>query len=776
MAATVPPRTAGRFVGQKVPRKEDPRLLTGHGRYIDDVVVKGMLHATFVRSDVTRARITRIDVDAARQGEGVHAVFTAADLNDKIAGSMLPTLFQGAEAFFAPIIPLAAHDVRFVGDPVALIIAESRYLAEDAAELVEVDYDVHNAVIDYEIAADGEPVHANRPSNVAMVLGSEPSDALLARFDAAAHVVTGTVRQHRYSTVPMECRGVVVGYDPFDELLDVHMSSQSPHEVRLAFSRVTGVPVNNVRVQIGDVGGGFGLKSFVGREEMVIALAARVLQRPIKWIEDRRENLIASAHARQELAHVTMSADADGHFSAMYADLLDDSGAYPVGGGSAGGLAGPLFTGPYRVDTLEWRATQLYTNSCGSAAYRGPWMMETTAHEQMIDVFARSIDVDPIDLRRRNVIHRSELPYTSAGGQVIDFVSPEETLEQVVDVIGYDAFRVEQAAALADGRLLGVGVALYVEPQPGMGPYANEPVHIRIANDGRVDVYLSSGSHGQGLETTTAQLTAEFLGVHTDDVTVHQGDTDSTPYGPGTGGSRSGPMIGGVVHDASQVLKEKVFAIAGHMLEAAPEDLEIEERIISVRGTPSKQVTMADVARMAYHGSAALPPDIDPVLEVVHRYAAPAGMWSNAAHACTVEVNRNTGITTILRFVVSEDCGKMINPSIVDGQVAGGVAQGIGGVLYEHNVYDEDGNPLSSTFLDYLLPTAAEIPDIETYHLETPAATAGGFKGVGEGGAIGAPAAVFNAVADALAQVGAVITDQPADPDRVLAALRAASA
>jgi carbon-monoxide dehydrogenase large subunit len=263
--------------------------------------------------------------------------------------------------------------------------------------------------------------------------------------------------------------------------------------------------------------------------------------------------------------------------------------------------------------------------------------------------------------------------------------------------------------------------------------------------------------------------------VHVDDVTVHQGDTESTPYGAGTGGSRSGPMIGAVVHDASQLLKEKVFAIAGHLLEAAPEDLQIEERIISVKGTPTKQITIAQVAQTAYLGSAMLPPEIDPVLEVVHRYAAPAGMWSNAAHACTVAVDPETGLVEILRYVVSEDCGLMINPNIVEGQIAGGVAQGIGGVLYEHNVYDDDGNPLSSTFMDYLIPTVAEVPDVECLHMETPAATPGGFKGVGEGGAIGAPAAVFNAVADALAQVGATITDQPAGPNEVLAALQAAS-
>lgn len=774
-AGSVPERTAGRFVGQKVLRKEDPRLLTGRGRYVDDVTLKGMLHATFVRSDVARARITRLDTTAARAAEGVVAVFTGAELNGALAGSMLPTLFQGAEDFMAPITPLARDDVRFVGDPVALVIATSRYLAEDAAELVEVEYAPLPPIVDYESAAAApELVHPERPANVGMAMGGPVSEDLQATFDGAAHVVTATFRQHRYSMVPMETRGVVASYDPFDHRLDVWLSSQNPHEARLAFSRVTGLPENSVRVQIGDVGGGFGLKSFVGREEQTIVLAAYLLKRPVKWIEDRHEHLIASAHARVEKMTITMAVDDEGHFVGAYVDHLDDAGAYPIGGGSAGPLSCALLTGPYRVPRLEFRSTQVWTNTCGKAAYRGPWMMETVGREQMVDVVARAIGMDPVELRRRNVIHRSELPYTSAGGQFIDNVSPEETLEQCVEAIGYEQFRAEQSRAGGEGRLLGIGFALYVEPQTNFGPYGNEPAHLRIAPDGRVDVYIASGAHGQGLETTTAQLTAEFLGVHVDDVTVHQGDTEATPYGPGTGGSRSGPMIGAAIHDAAAVLKQKVFAVAGHLLEAAPDDLRLEDGVVSVAGSPAKSITLAEVAKVAHTSPGSLPDDLDPTLEVMHRYKAPGGVWSNACHACTCEVDPATGEVRLLRYVVSEDCGVMINPNIVEGQIAGGVAQGIGGVLYEHNVYDPDGNPLASTLLDYLVPTAGEIPDVECHHIETPATTPGGFKGVGEGGAIGAPPAVFNAVADALAQVGATVTDQPLDPSRVLAALRAA--
>ncbi len=617
-------------------------------------------------------------------------------------------------------------------------------------------------------------MHPNRPGNVVMQMAVPMAEEARAAVESAPHVVSQSFVQHRYSMVPMECRGVVARWEPFDQRLDVWMSSQNPHEARLAFSRSTGVPENQIRVQIGDVGGGFGLKSFVGREEIVVVLAAYVLGAAIKWSEDRRENLIASAHARQEKCDVTLAVDDDGVLVGAELKHFDDAGAYPMPGGSAGPLVGMLITGPYRVPHLAWESTAIYTNTCGSASYRGPWMMETTAREQMMDYTARQLGLDPLDFRRRNILHRSDLPYQSAGGMAIENVTPEETLEQAAAEIGYDAFRAEQARATAEGRYLGIGFAVYVEPQPGVAAYANEPAHVRMHPDGRVDVFIGSGAHGQGLETTTAQLVAENLGIDFDDVTVRQGDTDSTPFGPGTGGSRSGPMIGQAVTEASLMLRDKVVAIAAHLLEAAPEDLEIADGVVSVQGTPTKSVPVQQVANTAYQQSATLPPELDSLLDVVHRSMAPATMWSNATHAATVEIDPATGRVDLLRFVVSEDCGRMINPNIVEGQVHGGVAQGIGGVLYEHNVYDGDGNPLASTFMDYLVPTAHEIPEIETFHIESPASTVGGYKGVGEGGAIGAPAAVFNAVADALAQHGITVTDQPLGPDAVLAKVREA--
>jgi len=777
MSETLAHASAGRYVGQAVLRKEDPRLLTGRGRYTDDVTLPNMLHAHFVRSDVARAKF-RVDVSAARDAEGVVAVFTGEDLNGEVAGTMYPSMFVGAEDFMSPMYPLAVGDVRFVGDPIALVIAESRYLAEDAAELIEIVYDdIVDPILDYDtaLAGDGNDVHPNRPGNVVMQLAVPMTEEARAAVESAAHVVSQSFVQHRYSMIPMECRGVVARWEPFDRRLDVWLSSQNPHEARLVFSRSTGVPENQIRVQIGDVGGGFGLKSFVGREEIVVVLAAYVLGTTVKWSEDRRENLIASAHARQERCDVTLAVDDDGVLVGAELEHFDDAGAYPMPGGSAGPLVGMLITGPYRVPHLAWESTAIYTNTCGSASYRGPWMMETTAREQMMDYTARQLGLDPLEFRRRNILHRSDLPYQSAGGMAIENVTPEETLEQAAAEIGYDAFRAEQARATAEGRYLGIGFAVYVEPQPGVAAYANEPAHVRMHPDGRVDVFIGSGSHGQGLETTTAQLVAENLGIDFEDVTVRQGDTDSAPFGPGTGGSRSGPMIGQAVTEASLELRDKVVAIAAHLLEAAPEDLEIADGVVSVQGTPTKSVPVQQVANTAYQQSATLPPELDSLLDVVHRSMAPATMWSNATHAAIVELDPATGMVDLLRFVVSEDCGRMINPNIVEGQVHGGVAQGIGGVLYEHNVYDDDGNPLASTFMDYLVPTAHEIPEIETFHIESPASTVGGYKGVGEGGAIGAPAAVFNAVADALAQHGITVTEQPLGPDAVLAKLREAA-
>jgi carbon-monoxide dehydrogenase large subunit len=768
------PEAGGRFVGQSVLRREDPRLLSGRGRYVADVQLRGQGEATFVRSTVARGRIVRLDVDAARSAPGVRAVLTAEDINSRLQGPMVPSLYlMPGAGKVAPLRLLAEQDVRFVGDPIVLIVADNRYLAEDAADLVDVEFDPLAPIVDYELAAEAqELVHEEEEGNVVAHAAPPPSPGYADALAGAALVVTERFRQHRYSAVPMETRGVAVEHDPYSGQLDIWLSTQNPHEARRVASRITGIPERRVRVRSGDVGGGFGQKSFLGREEQAVIIAAQYLGQPVKWVEDRMENLVSATHSRVARADVTMALDEDGLILATAVDHLEDVGAYPIGGGAAHSSVGLRFPFPYRIPEHSWSSTVVWTNTCGRGAYRGPWMMETVAREAMIDVAARRLGMDPLDLRRRNVLRPEDLPYTTATNLVVENVSPQRTLEEAAAAIDYDGFRQLQADARREGRLLGIGTALYIEPQTSMATYKTEQVHMRLSPDGSVDVYLGSGDHGQGLVTTTAQLAAEYLGVSIEDVAVHQGDTDSTPFGPGTGGSRSGPMIGAAVLRASSTLQGTVRGIAAHLMEAAPEDLEVADGVVSVRGTPVRSVTVAEVARVAYDQPGGLPPGTPIEMETVERFTAPATMYSNACHMCTVDVDPASGRVSILRYVVAEDCGQMINPAVVEGQIAGGVVQGIGGVLLEENVYDADGNPLSTTLMDYLLPTAAEAPPISYVHISTPASTPGDFKGVGEGGAIGAPAAVLNAIADAVTVLGVELRDQPASPDRLRALIR----
>ncbi len=707
---------------------------------------------------------------------GVVAVFTGADLNGDVSAAWVD--FEGGDGG-RPFRAMAEGDVRFAGEAVALVVAESRYIAEDACDLIDLDLEPIDAIVGHDAALDptGRPVHPGRPNNIHGEIPAVPNPKLDAIFESAAHVVTETFDQHRYLCVPMECRGVVSIWDGFRNELVVHTSTQGAHGVRGFLSRALDLPENRVRVIMGDVGGGFGQKMFMIPEELAVVLAGKRLARPVKWIEDRRENLMSGQHARNDRMTMSVALDAEGHILGARADLVEDVGAFPAAGSSAIGFVGLLFTGPYKIPRTSFSGKGVYTNTCGRCSYRGPWMMETTAREQMMDTIARRLGMDPLELRRRNVVNESDLPYTTAAGMVYSEVSIGESLEQAASMIDYDAFRAEQAAAREQGRLVGIGLGLYVEPSGlAIGNMASEGAMVSIGVNGQVQALMSSGNHGQSLETTVAQVIADRLGVDVDDVTVIQGDTASAPFGPGTGGSRSAVILSGAADSAAGRVRDKVLEIAAHHLEAAVEDLTIERGRISVVGTPTRATSITDVARMAYLNPAALPPGLEMGLEEKSRFTPNAPFtWSNSCHACVVEVEPRTGEVKILRYVVSEDCGVMINPDIVEGQIAGGVVQGIGGVLYEHMVYDEAGNPQSTTFVDYLLPTAAEVPTIEYGHIETRASTnPGGFKGMGEGGAIGSPPAVINAVADAVAHLGARLTRQPLSPMTVLAAIDAA--
>jgi aerobic carbon-monoxide dehydrogenase large subunit len=766
---------AVRYAGTRVQRVEDTRLLTGHGTFVDDISRPGMLHACFVRSPFARARINGIDASAALALPGVHAVFTAADLNPDakeawhaVAGKDVPD---------TPRPPLASGEAKFVGDPVALVVAESRYIAEDATELVEVDYEPLPAIADFIGAQNSDVVvHEAYPDNVAGGMAGAPPDEEI--FATSAHVVEANVYQQIYAPVPIETRGMVVEWEASSGELTIWASTQTPHELRAFCARLLGIPAQRVRVIMRDTGGGFGQKVVPMREDMCIMLAARKLPAALKWIEDRRENLMSAGQARHVNGNARMAFDADGNILAVDIDFAHDVGAYPTPYPVLTTAAiGMFFPGPYRVPKASFNYKTVFSNTSGLAAYRGPWQYESLTREILLDIAARKMGMDPVELRRRNILRGDEMPYFNPNGMPYDHVAPADTFEQAVKILDHEGFRREQRDALAQGRYIGLGFSAYIEPTgAATGHLATEGATIRIEPTGKINVYVNGGSSGNSIETTVVQLTADALGADIDDVATIQGDTAITPYGAGTQGSRSGPMTAGAVNEAGNMLRNQIVAMAAHRLGADEADIELANSRATVRDDPAKSVTFADLAYRAYYEPQQLPPGMSAALEATARFTSQAPIhWANATHACACEVDVKTGKVTLLRYVVSEDVGPMINPNVVEGQIAGGTVQGIGGALMENMVYDDDGNPLATTFVDYLLPTATEVPSIEFGHIEIPGPGVGGYKGVGEGGAIGSTPAVINAVNDALAPLGVTITRLPASPASIVELLEQAN-
>jgi carbon-monoxide dehydrogenase large subunit len=766
-----------RFVGQRVARREDARFLTGRGRYVDDIAVPGMLHAAFVRSDVARGRIASIDTAGAAAVPGVAAVFVAGDLNPLVHDFLVDG--EAALGGDRPFRLLAEGDVRYVGEPLAVVVADSRYRAEDGVDAIQVGTEPMPPVLDVDAALgdDAPLVHPTSRSNVYHEIPPAPTPDLDSLLAAAPVRVTETFRQHRYATVPMETRGIVASWDPFQQELTVWISTQGPHGVRSLLARALGIDDTQIRVIMPDVGGAFGLKMNPRPEEIAVVLASRRLGRPVKWIQDRRENLVADDHARDDRATVTMAAGDDGVLVGAKVDFTEGAGAFPAAFGSATVFSSILFPGPYRLPAMAASARTVHTNTAGRGSYRGPWMFETVAREQMMDCLAAELRIDPLELRRRNVIRDADLPYTMATGMVYDQMTAAATLEQAADKIGYHRLRDQQQAWRREGRLIGIGISLLAEPTAiAFSWMSTDAATVRVGPNGRVDVVTTAASHGQSLETTIAQVVADELAIDLAQVRVLQGDTDATPLGPGTGGSRSAVIPTSAARLAAGEVRSRMLAIVAHHLEASPDDLEIVSGRVQVAGSPAKGMSVAEIAAKAYTEPASLPPGLALGLEAQTRYTPDSYCtWANACHICLCEIDAATGSVEILRYVVSEDCGVMINPNVVEGQIAGGVVQGIGGVLYEHLQYDDSGNPLTTTFLDYLLPTAAEVPEIEYGHVETPAPTnPGGHKGLGEGGAIAAPPAVINAVADALAPLGVKVRSQPLGPADVVALIESA--
>lgn len=776
------------YVGAPLPGLDDRRFLIGAGRYVGDLMLAGLLHAAFVRSPHAHARIRSIDVSAARAVPGVVAVFTGREICAHARPLRVAPPIEGLLPTELAALPV--DKVRFVGDPVAIVIARDRYTAEDAAELVEVEYEPLPAVVD--LARAGEPdqplVDESLPSNV-VYHGSFSTDpaAFERAFAEADEVVTATFEQHRQTHLPLEPRGCVAEWNAGDESLTLWNGTQVPHPMRTALAARLGLPEGKVRVISPDVGGGFGQKIPLYREELAVCVAAKLLNRPVRWIEDRRENLLAACQAREDRVEVRAAVRRDGTLLALDARILTDVGAYCFYPADyMARVIAMMLPGAYRLAHYRYEITSVLSNKCHAGPYRAPMLICSWVTEGTIEAIARQLGLDPVEVRRRNLVRAEDQPYVTATGQRYEAMTAAETLERALALLDYEAFRREQAAARAQGRLVGLGICTYVEPTvygsafyraAGIAGSGHDAATVRIEPSGHVVAQIGVVTQGQGHPTTVAQVLADELGVRPEDVTVLSGDTAAAPYGMGTRGSRGGVVSAGAVIGAARILREKLLRIAGALLEVAPEDLELVDRAVRVRGTPDRSVPLAEVARTAYLNPLVLPEGVTPGLEAHHAYDPPPLTFANATHLCVVEVDRATGAVRIPRYLIVEDCGKQLNPLMVEGQVHGGTALGIGGVLFEQVVYDAEGQNLTGSLLDYTPPTAAELPVFEVHHLETPNPhTPHGAKGMAEGGTMGGAAAICNAIADALAPLGITVSRQPLTTRAILGLLRDAGA
>jgi aerobic carbon-monoxide dehydrogenase large subunit len=772
---------AERYTGARVKRVEDPRILTGAGRYIDDVKLPGMLHAAFVRSPLAHGRVLMVDVSAAQALPGVVTVLTGADLEAVTNRGHDPLLTKLGRTGNLPEHSLLATDtVRLMGDPVALVVAESRYLAEDGCELVEVDYADLPPVASAAAALDpgSTPVFAALGSNVIGHNSREYGD-VAGTFAIADRVAEFHIDVHRHQNVPMEGRGIVASYDAGTGLLTVYAATQSVDMTRGGLAERLGLNLDQVRVLAGDIGGSFGLKIGASREEIAIAAASRALGRPVKWIEDRGENLTASGQAREESFDVRAAYSAGGDLLGLDVKMVMDTGSYPVAGPLVPPFLEAMLPGPYRLAALGFEWTAVTTNKAPYVSYRGPWASETFIRERVINLLAKDLGLDPLDVRLRNAAPRTDPPLTMITGRPLVGITARESLERVAELVDLPAFRRRQAEERARGRYLGIGMATFIEPAPGPRvPGAvgglTEQMRLKLADDGMVTLYTGQMPHGQSHQTTLAQIAADEFGVPFEQVRVVIGDSDAVPPGM-TGGSRAATLTGGVTLHGARQLKGKVLDFAAQLMEVSPRDLDITDGRVVVRGDPDSAIAVAEVARQAASGTHG--PGDGSRLEVEASFDGGNSGWSGGTHCAIVEVDSETGLVKIERYVVAEDCGVLINPAVVEGQIRGGIAQGIGAVLLERSAYDEDGNFQSATFMDYLLPTACEIPRMEIVHLETvPLDADVNFRGVGEGGMIVAPPTLVNAIEDALAPFGVRIYEQHLPPSRILDLIAAAQA
>jgi carbon-monoxide dehydrogenase large subunit len=777
-----------RLFGSRIKRREDPRLITGSSTFTDDINLPGMCYAVFVRSPHAHAKIKSISVDEAKKHPGVVAVFTGKDLEGKVNPIPTAWLIPDSDLKTPPHPALAVDRVRYVGDAVAVVVATTKEAAYDAAEKIEVEYEPLPAVVDAEKAMqDKAPqLHDDVPKNIAFhwkVSGGNVDEA----FKKADVVIKQRMTNHRLIPNAMEPRSTVAKYDSATGELTVWMTSQNPHIHRFLLSVILGIPEHHVRVIATEVGGGFGSKIPCYPDEAVVSFCSMQIGRPVKWTETRRENFLATIHGRDHIVDLELAAKKDGTILGIRGTCYANLGAYlsTAAPGIPTILHGLMMSGAYDIPNIEYHVYGVFTNTTPVDAYRGAGRPEATYYvERLVDLLANELNMDPVEIRKKNFIPKDKFPHTVATGIIYDSGDYEKTLNKVLEKIDYEKFRKEQEKARGEGRYIGIGFSTYVEIC-GLGPSQVagavgfqgglwESALVRIHPTGKVSVMIGANPHGQGEETTFAQIVADQLGVPIEDVEILHGDTDMIQMGWGTYGSRTTPVASAAIVKAIEKIVDKGKAIAAHLLEASKADIVFEDGKFYVKGTPEKAKTIQDVALQA-HLAWNLPEGIEPALEATAFYDPPNFTYPFGAHACVVEVDPETGQVKILRYVAVDDCGPVINPLIVDGQVHGGLTQGIAQALYEYAVYDDQGQLLTSTLNEYAVPKAHQLPHYETERTETRSPHHPlGIKGVGETGTIASTVAVANAIMDALKPLGIKHLDMPFTPERVWKAIQEA--
>jgi carbon-monoxide dehydrogenase large subunit len=773
------------MIGAKIHRREDPRLVSGEGRYIDDFTRPGTVYLSVVRSPYAHARIKSIDITAATKAPGVVAIYTHKDFAKVISGTMpAAPAFVAEKKQIPPRFPIADKEVVYQGEPVAVVLTEAKYQSPDAANLIEVDYEPLPAVMDLEKALEaGSPkAHSDAPDNLGWDLTYIPEDdSVMKQADV---VVKQRILQQRLAPTPMEPRGVLAEYSKPDQSMTIWMSSQNPHFIRLFLAGALGIPETRIRVISPDVGGGFGSKISPYSEDYLVPAAAKLSGRPVKWIETRTESIQTTTHGRGQYFDVEAGAKKDGTLVALKVTQYLDIGAYVGTFGAFQACACLLSTGAYNWKHVSARTVGILTNRVPTDPYRGAGRPEA-AHlcERMIDLLAGALQMDPAEIRRKNFI--TEFPHTSHFGLVYDSGAYENAMDKAMEIAGYEKLRRDQEEGRKKGRYLGIGISSWIEIC-GFGPSAAtapatggialvESAQVRVFPTGSVTVYVGTHSHGQGHDTTFPQIVADTLGVPYDMIELRHGDTAEGPaFGYGTYGSRSLAVGGMAVLKASKKVVDKAKKLAAHLFEAAEEDVVFDQGHFYVKGSPDKRKALGEIAFASF--GAGLPEGMEHGLEAVAYYDPSNFVWPFGTHIAVVEVDAETGAVDLQRYIAVDDCGNIINPMIVDGQIHGGIAQGISQALYEEVVYDDQTGQLKTgTLLDYLIPTMNEFPEFELGRTITPSPTNElGVKGIGEAGTIASSAAIINAVCDALSPLGIKHVDMPASPDRLWDQMRRA--